>query len=392
MSDQTSNLGFPFLAQGQAQKHVTVNESLLRLDALVQLVVTSTSVGTQPASPTDGALYILPAGKSGAAWSAMANGALAYYRDGAWEEIAPRTGWRAYVAAEGALYVFNGVWSPLVANPTHLLNGGFECWPRGATFTAAGPICDPWRAAITGGAVTIERNAFTPGQTDVPGEPEYYLTVDVSGQSAAGDCALVQNIVEGVRTLAGQAATLSFYAKRISGVGDLAVELVQIFNSATPAVTGIGAAKFVLTTSWQRFTHHITLPSITGATIGGGATYDALGAVFWASAGSSFNARTASLGIQTAKVALAQVKLEAGGAATALGQFTKQDTAKRLTRYYQAKTVRTENGSRHIPLQSMRMAPTIAVGVGTAVNVTADGFELAHTSVADCAIVADAGL
>lgn len=392
MSDQTSNLGFPFLAQGQAQKHVTVNESLLRLDALVQLVVASASVSTQPASPADGALYILPVGKTGAAWGAMANGALAYYRDGAWEEITPRTGWCAYVAAEGALYAFNGVWSPLVANPTYLLNGGFECWPRGSTFTAAGPICDPWRAAITGGAVSIERNAFTPGQTDVPGEPEYYLTLDVSGQSAASDRALVQNIVEGVRTLAGQAATLSFYAKRVSGAGDLAVELVQTFNSSTPTVTGIGAAKFALTTSWQRYAHNVLVPSVIGATIGGGATYDALGAVFWASAGSTFNARTASLGVQTVKVALAQVKLEAGGAASALGPLTKQDTAKRLARYYQAKTVRTENGSRHIPLQSMRIAPTVAVGVGTAANVTADGFELAHTSAADCAVVADAGL
>lgn len=392
MSDQTSNLGFPFLAQGQAQKHVTVNESLLRLDALVQLVVTSASVSAEPASPADGALYILPVGKTGAAWGAMANGALAHCRDGAWEEITPRTGWCAYVAAEGALYAFNGVWSPLVANPTYLLNGGFECWPRGSTFTAAGPICDPWRAAITGGAVSIERNAFTPGQTDVPGEPEYYLTLDVSGQSAASDRALVQNLIECVRTLAGQTATLSFYAKRVSGAGDLSVELVQTFNSATPTVTGIGTSKHTLSTSWKKFTHHVSIPSITGATIGGGATYDALGAVFWFSAGSTYNARTGSLGVQTAKIALAQVKLEAGGAATAFLPSAKAKIAKQLARYYQAKTVRSENGARHIALQPMRTAPSVVVGVGAAANVTADGFELTHTSAADCTVVADAGL
>lgn len=39
MSDTSSNLAPPYLAAGQAQKHVTVNESLLRLDALVQLAV-----------------------------------------------------------------------------------------------------------------------------------------------------------------------------------------------------------------------------------------------------------------------------------------------------------------------------------------------------------------
>lgn len=96
MSDST-RLGLPYLAGGQAQKHVTVNESLLRLDALVQLAVKSATTATQPGSPSDGDLYILPAGKTGAAWGAMANGAIAYYRDGFWEELTPRAGWRAFV-------------------------------------------------------------------------------------------------------------------------------------------------------------------------------------------------------------------------------------------------------------------------------------------------------
>ncbi len=93
----TSNLVLPYLAVGQAQKHVTVNESLRRLDALVQLSVVSAATAAQPASPADGAVYIIPAGKSGADWSAFADGSLAYYRDGAWEQVTPRHGWIAYV-------------------------------------------------------------------------------------------------------------------------------------------------------------------------------------------------------------------------------------------------------------------------------------------------------
>src|SRR5262245_13832203 len=107
MSD-TSNLMLPFLAAGQAQKHVTVNESLLRLDALVQLAVVSASTTAQPASPTDGQLYVLPAGKTGDDWGAMANGALAYYRDGVWEELAPREGWLAFVKDTDQLLHYSG--------------------------------------------------------------------------------------------------------------------------------------------------------------------------------------------------------------------------------------------------------------------------------------------
>lgn len=82
MSDQSSNLGLPYLQPAQAQKHVTVNESLLCLDAVVQLSVVSATTSAQPGSPGDGAVYILPAGKTGAAWGGMANEALAYWRDG----------------------------------------------------------------------------------------------------------------------------------------------------------------------------------------------------------------------------------------------------------------------------------------------------------------------
>lgn len=40
MSDHSSpRLGLPYLAAGQLQKHVTLNESLARLDSLVQTQV-----------------------------------------------------------------------------------------------------------------------------------------------------------------------------------------------------------------------------------------------------------------------------------------------------------------------------------------------------------------
>jgi hypothetical protein len=113
----SSRLALPFLAAGQAQKHVTVNETLLRLDALVQLSAISASVDVEPASPCDGDIYILPAGKSGDAWDAMADGALAYWRDGAWEELAPKAGWRCFVEELEALLVYGaGGWSGIAAS------------------------------------------------------------------------------------------------------------------------------------------------------------------------------------------------------------------------------------------------------------------------------------
>lgn len=108
MSDLSTRLQLPFLAQGQAQKHVTVNESLLRLDALVQCAAESKGTIAEPGGPSDGQIYILPAGKTGTNWGAMANDALAYFRDGAWDEITPREGFLVYVKDTDVFVRFDG--------------------------------------------------------------------------------------------------------------------------------------------------------------------------------------------------------------------------------------------------------------------------------------------
>ena len=52
MSDTTTHLGLPYLLAAQAQKHVTHNEALRLLDAMVQLSVLDRTRTAPPASPT----------------------------------------------------------------------------------------------------------------------------------------------------------------------------------------------------------------------------------------------------------------------------------------------------------------------------------------------------
>ncbi len=145
MSDLSPNLNLPYLAQGQAQKHVTVNESIQRLDALVQLAVASAATAAEPASPSDGAVYILPPGKTGTHWGGMGNHALAYYRDGAWEEIAPRGGWLAFVTDIGQALYFNGAaWAPLA----HATQGWRVLAASGAAVAHTGDTIDTTLATV----------------------------------------------------------------------------------------------------------------------------------------------------------------------------------------------------------------------------------------------------
>ncbi len=109
MSDLSPNLSLPFLAPSQAQKHVTHNEALRLLDAVVQLVVASRSQTAPPADPGAGARYILPAGASGA-WSGQ-EGMIALWDGSAWGVVAPGPGWRAWVLDEDrALLCKDGAW------------------------------------------------------------------------------------------------------------------------------------------------------------------------------------------------------------------------------------------------------------------------------------------
>ena len=104
MSD-TPKLGLPLLAAAQAQKHVTHNDALLKLDALIHLSVIARNLASPPAM-ADGDRYLVAASPSGA-WAGQ-QGLVALAQGGGWVFLTPRKGWRLWVEAEGKLLAFDG--------------------------------------------------------------------------------------------------------------------------------------------------------------------------------------------------------------------------------------------------------------------------------------------
>ncbi|MEX5729274.1 hypothetical protein Ga0609869_002627 [Rhodovulum iodosum] len=105
MSD-TANLQLPLVQAAQAQKHVTVNEALLRLDALVQLRLQSVEETTPPVAPADGDAWGVPAGAVND-WEGQ-QGRVAIADNGGWVFVQPLAGWRAWVLDRGGPAVFDG--------------------------------------------------------------------------------------------------------------------------------------------------------------------------------------------------------------------------------------------------------------------------------------------
>lgn len=112
--EQTPNLTLPYIMPSQAQKHVTHNEAIRMLDALVQISVLDRDLAAPPEEPAEGDRYLIATGATDG-WSGR-DGNLAAFQDGAWAFFAPRPGWLAWIADEAALAAFDGTrWAAVSA-------------------------------------------------------------------------------------------------------------------------------------------------------------------------------------------------------------------------------------------------------------------------------------
>jgi hypothetical protein len=219
-----------------------------------------------------------------------------------------------------------------------IINGNFDIWQRGTSQTSSGyGSADRWQCDTGGGSTkTASRQAFDLGQTDVPNNPKYFMRHVVTSSAGASNYILMTQKVEGVETLSGKTATVSFWAKADASK-NIAVEIYQDFGtggSPSAAVLEIGSQLVALTTSWTKHTITVDIPSVSGKTLGTDGN-DGLGLVFWFDAGSDFDARTASLGQQSGTFDIAQVQLEEGSAATPFEQRPYGMELSLCQRYYE---------------------------------------------------------
>ncbi len=101
----TPKLALPLVQSAQAQKHITVNESLSIIDTYIQTAVKDI-INSPPSSPTVGDTYIVKSNPTGD-WTGFTN-YLAKWNTAGWQLLTPIIGQRAYHVAEEALYIYDG--------------------------------------------------------------------------------------------------------------------------------------------------------------------------------------------------------------------------------------------------------------------------------------------
>lgn len=120
MSDISPRLDLPLLLPAQAQKHVTHNEALDRLDILVQMVVERFGAETPPDTPAEGQVWALGSAPTGV-WAGHGL-ALASWRNGAWVFATPAAGWRVWGRDEDSFRLFSGPDWISIPRPADLQN------------------------------------------------------------------------------------------------------------------------------------------------------------------------------------------------------------------------------------------------------------------------------
>lgn len=256
------------------------------------------------------------------------------------------------------------------AGKNKIINGDFGVWQRGTSFNPSATgfflFADRWRSyTYAASATTATQQAFTPGTAPVAGYEGTYFGRVLSTNTFAY---FSYNGIENVRTFAGQTVTLSYWAKSASAQTLNEVQIAQYFGSTGSAAVNTNLTPPSITTSWVRYTHTFTMPSVSGKTISGGND-----AIFINIKGAINNA-----------LDIWGVQLEAGSSATAFQTATGsiQGELAACQRYYYRVTATqaysdfgsgynktTTEGSFMIPFPvTMRTTPTALEQTGTASN------------------------
>ena len=221
MADST-HLNLPYIDANQAQKHVTHNEAVRLLDALVQMAVISRTLTAPPGSPADGNRYIVASGGTGA-WAGWDLN-IAYYVDGAWTKLVPQAGWIAWVESESTHLRWSGsTWGVVVpggGTSSQLLKGDGSWGTAGTSSIAANAVTNTKLADMA-------QNTIKGRVSTGSGDPEDLTADQVKG---------ILGIVTRIASASGPAGTDLTWQALTADASESAASLTTVMTT-----TGVGA-------------------------------------------------------------------------------------------------------------------------------------------------------
>ena len=191
-----------------------------------------------------------------------------------------------------------------------LINGSFDFWQRGTSDSASATnryLSDRWKQEGNTSTAVISRQTATTGT--FTGESQYFYRAIIATGGGAANYQVLTQYLEDVRTLAGKTVTLSFWAKA-DAAKNLSLNVDQVFGTGgSTGVSVYSGSKFAITNTWAKYSITFNVSSISSKTVG---TNSSLSVYLWMDAGSTYDARTDSLGNQSGTFDFGEMMLNIG--------------------------------------------------------------------------------
>jgi hypothetical protein len=269
-------------------------------------------------------------------------------------------------ASGGNTTTINGL-TPTVSNMAgrnRIINGNFDIWQRGTSFSGISYTADRWYQTWNG-AGTTRATSYQNSDQSLWGDFSRFARVANTAAPTGQTFNKFVQRIEYVTTLADKTITVSFKAKS-SSASTLSVTLEQNFGSGgSTAVTVDPSFSEVLTSDWVDYSFTVALPSISGKTVGSSHYLEL-----------TFNLPLNS----TFEIDIAQVQLEAGSVATPFEHRQYGQELALCQRYYQitdsmagsGRPSGTEVSMMAVFCTPMRSSPTVS-SFGGVITVTEAG-------------------
>ena len=209
-----------------------------------------------------------------------------------------------------------------LSNRNSIINGNFTIWQRGTSFSSSEYGADRWSYNTSGGAGVHSRQTFTGSDIDTFGTQYFHRLAVSTGANNQGTITLLEDLPR----FAGKTVTLSFYAKGTNPAGGHLTTLIggETGSGGSGDWEVGGTNEIVLSSSWQKFTVTMTLPSMNGKTLGTG-SYLFICPARQPNDDNTTNAWT---------IDMSQVQLELGDTATPFEHRSYGDELAKCQRYY----------------------------------------------------------
>lgn len=228
-----------------------------------------------------------------------------------------------------------------------LCNGDFDFWERGVTLdtsTTSGLfVADRWRRSHTDGTLSspnISQGVFDIASSSIPRPySEYYIRFGGSLTSPGNDSTLVlEQRIEDVRTLAGNKATLSFYANGEGGNLPIYIALERNYgvsgdNGSGDSVEHIFVKNIQVSGGqWKKYTVTFDVPDFEAGSTAGDGSYISI--QFYKHCAENKNGASNLIESNANSLLLSKVQLESGAIETAFAKSDRGIELQRCQRYY----------------------------------------------------------